>query len=152
MTAAPASASKASKPNTASAPTTSKPQVAGTVGESGDEGKGAKRPKHPLVGNSDPNVYPFASVPGDYNAKKHAPLKKTDFKDEGTFYEWRAGQLEAKAKQMREMATSIRSGGGQAAKQLLKMSQKIDEVKAKLKASGIDPEQLLAQLLSGAKA
>ncbi len=100
-------------------------------------------PKFPQVGNKDPNVYPFKTIPTDYSFDKHAALDKDDFVDRKEYLEYRARGYEHKAAQLREQAKTGKTGGGGKVKRLAKMLDKAEAIKAELAAAGIDVEALL---------
>ena len=109
--------------------------------------KTSKRVKHTLVGNKDAKIYPFATLPTDFDFAKHAGLKKKDFANTGEFFEYKAKECEAKAAAFRVKAKEESTTGGGKAKQkarrLVKMIDKMDELKKQLALQGINVEELL---------
>jgi hypothetical protein len=87
------------------------------------------------------------SMPVGFDAKKHKPLRKKDFKDEPLFLEYQASLLDAKAANLRAHAEKLRTVGSSAssakAKTLVKMQARMAELMAALKAEGMDVEALL---------
>ena len=112
------------------------------------EKKEPKRKEHPLVGKSDPKVYPFSELPGDFDFDAHKPLRKKDFAHEWDYYLYRASFFDWNAARMRKTAEEVKEHGGtkerQAAKRLKAMSSKIAELRQKLEAQGINVDELLA--------
>ena len=88
------------------------------------------------------------AMPDGFSFAKHTALKKGDFKDEAIYCEHRAEQMNFKAKVWNEKAKEIRELGSPSErkkkKQVIKLSQKMDELKKQLAAQGIDVEALLA--------
>jgi len=110
--------------------------------------KSKGRPVFGLVGNKDEKIYPFkAAVPEGYNFKEFKPLKKKDFVDDATYLEYRAAECEAKAVAFKAQAEEARKIGSskdkQKAKRLIKLQEKMDELKKQLQDQGIDVESLL---------
>lgn len=84
-----------------------------------------------------------------YDPTKFAPLKRNNFECESFFMEYQADQLTAKAAKLREDAKKVRELGssntGTKAKTLLKITERMEELIASLKADGFDVDSLLAQ-------
>lgn len=108
------------------------------------------RKAHPSVGNKDTNVYPFKELPGDFDFATMKGLKKKDFATDAAYYEYRAKELEARAAKFRTQAEEAKKMGTSAerknAKRLVKLREKMDELKAQLAAQGVDVESLLNTL------
>lgn len=104
------------------------------------------RVAHPLIGADD--GYPFTAVPEDYDARRHLPIKRSDFADEALFFEWRANLARVAAVRFDKLAAEARATGGTkdraAAKRLVKMSTRMAELIAKLRANGTDVDAILA--------
>ncbi len=103
----------------------------------------------PSVGNKDAKVYPFTkTVPKDFDFKVHKPLKKRDFASDHLFYEFRALEMDNKAVTFRKQAEEAKTLGSSQdrgrAKRLVKMTEKMDELKQQLEAQGVDVKALLA--------
>lgn len=92
--------------------------------------------------------------PADFDAKKHKPLRRSDFKNESVFLRQRADQLEAKAKELRAQADVVEKAGSTAdvakAKRISALTKKVEELKLQLKASGIDVEAMLKAAMGDA--
>jgi hypothetical protein len=103
-------------------------------------------PAFPEVGSEDPNVYPFKTVPTGFDHAKFEALDKKDFAKRSMYLEYRAQALEAKAKQLRELAkTADAKGGTGKASRFAKMMQKAADMRKELEAAGIDVDALLKQ-------
>lgn len=91
---------------------------------------------------------PLTEVPMDFDFSKYRPLKKRDFAEEHMFYEHKAMELEAKAKLYREDAAESKALGSTAdraaARKLVAMTAKLDELRKGLADAGIDVDALLA--------
>lgn len=113
-----------------------------------------KRVAHPAVGSEDKAVYPFDGTPPDFDHDKHKPLKKTDFKNDWQYYEFRAEAHEVAAAKFRKEAQDVKAAGGTKAKtqlnRLRKMAEKAQEIRDMLAAQGMDVEKALADIM-GAK-
>lgn len=88
--------------------------------------------------------------PADFDPKVHKPLRRGDFKNEAPFLERKATELEARARELRREADEARKLGSQAdrakAKKLRAMMDKMEEIKAQLKAQGIDVDAVVKDL------
>lgn len=118
-------------------------------GDGEASGRGApKRPTHPNVGSSDPNVYPFREVPADYDPDTMANLRRRDFAHEATFFDYRANLAERAMNRFRGLAREAREQGDSkqraAAKRLVKMTEKIAALRQQLEAGGVDINEVLA--------
>lgn len=88
----------------------------------------------------------LATVPADYNAKLHKPLREDDFEDPAMYHELRAQEYDRKAAECRAEAAEIRAGGGKstgAAKKLAKLQSQMDEMLAELSGK-LGPEAVEA--------
>jgi len=107
------------------------------------------RQEHPLVGNEDTKVYPFTVVPPDFDPSKHKGLKKKDFAEEATYFEYRAQMAEMAAKAFRVKAEESKAMGSSkdraAGKRLKKMMVKAKELRAQLVAQGVDVDAFLGE-------
>lgn len=123
-------------------PTSAKPTAA-----KGEEKKAPKRIQHPLIGNADPNVYPFTSAPADFDGRKHFPLKKKDFKEEYMFYEWRLSIARQNVEKLEKAVAEAKATGGSkdkaGAKRLVKMAQRLSDLQQKLAAKNVDVGSIL---------
>lgn len=76
----------------------------------------------------------FTEFPSDFNRKTHKPLTRKNFADEGYYYNLKADEFESKAKKFREAAAGLKLVGNvkdkSSAKKLLKMQQKMAELRA----------------------
>ncbi len=133
-----------------------KPSAA-APGTQAPEGKKEKKPKPERV----PRVpYPvpeggLADWPADFDAKKHKPLGRKDFANEGKYLIRKAEHLEKLAAAYRhEAETGERLGGVKdkgRAKKLIKLNEQFEALKNQLAAEGIDVATILAGLQSTAK-
>ena len=102
-----------------------------------------------LVGNKDEKVYPFeVAVPEDFDFATCKSLKKKDFKEDYLYFEFRAEECDFRAAAFREEAAEVKKLGSAKdrgrAKRLIKMTEKMGELKKQLKNQGIDVDKLLA--------
>lgn len=108
------------------------------------------RKAHPSVGNKDTSVYPFKALPEDFDFATMKGLKKKDFATDAAYYEYRAKELEARAAKFRTQAEEAKKMGTgterKNAKRLVKLQEKMAELKAQLSAQGVDVESLLKTL------
>jgi len=88
------------------------------------------------------------AVPEKFDFAKNKPLKKTDFKNEDLFFEYKAAECDAKAIVFRAKAEESKKLGSTKdrakAKRLLKMQEKMAELREQLEADGVNVEELLA--------
>jgi hypothetical protein len=116
------------------------------------EEKAARRPMHPLVGHADPNVWPFAELPSDYDPAAHAPLKKKDFKEEASYYDYRASMARRAVTRFETLAAEARAGGSTkdkaTEKRLARVAAQMEKLKAAIRAGGGDPDAILAKALA----
>lgn len=90
------------------------------------------------------------AVPADYDPKKHKPLGKADFADESIFLELKAQRLEQQAADLRKQAADVKALGSikdrGAAKKLLNLQKRIDELTKDLEGKGVDLTAIKAKL------
>jgi len=101
------------------------------------------------IGNKDPELYPFKdAVPEGFDFKLHRALKKRDFSADYLFYEFRAAEMDYKGSLFRDQAEEAKKLGSAAdrgrAKRLIKLQEKMSELKEQLTAQGINVDELLA--------
>jgi len=104
-----------------------------------------------LVGDKNPEVYPFKeAMPEGFNFKVNKGLRKRDFSADHLFFEYRALEMEAKALTFRAQAEEAKKIGSSAdrnrLKRVIKLQEKMDELKEQLTAQGIDVTKLLAEM------
>jgi len=104
-----------------------------------------------LVGDKNPEVYPFKeAVPEGFNFKVNKTLKKRDFTADHLFYEHRAAEMNFKATLFTAQAEEAKKIGSSAdrnrLKRVIKLQEKMDELKEQLTAQGIDVTKLLAEM------
>ena len=120
----------------------------GTEDAAGKKDKSTGRPVHPHVGNEDQEVYPFSTLPGDFDFGKHKALKKKDFIADHQFFSYRADELRHKADEMTAKAEEAKVLGSTKdrakAKRLRKMQEKMAELRKSLEEDGVDVDALLA--------
>jgi len=102
-----------------------------------------------LVGDKDTNVYPFkVAMPEGFNFKVNKVLKKRDFTADHLFFEHRVAEMEYKAEIFKVQAEEAKKIGSSAdrnrLKRVMKLQEKMDELKAQLTEQGIDVGALLA--------
>jgi len=106
------------------------------------------RVAHELVNTKDKG-WPFETAPDDFSTKKHQPLKKTDFREDWFYHDWKAIEFDRMATQSRERADVSRKMGTGAQRKdrgkLLKLRARMAELAAALEADGVDVEALLAE-------
>lgn len=114
----------------------------GTKNEDGKREK-KKREKYPVPEDG------LEAWPEDFDASKHKPLKKTDFKNEAVWLDRKAEEAEEKAKRYRQEAETVRKIGStkdqKKAKKLLKVQSELAELRKALAADGVDVDALLAE-------
>lgn len=125
--------------------TSAKPTVRPTPAKSKSKG----RVQFKLVGNKDTEVYPFkVSLPEDFDFKTNKSLKKRDFTADYLFYEYRALECDFKAAAFRIVAEEVKKLGSakdrSSAKRLVKLQEKMAELKTQLTEQGVDVDELLA--------
>lgn len=138
------------KKNTPAKPTTVKPTP-----EKSKDKKG--RTEFKLVGHKDEKVYPFqVAMPEGFDFKINKPLKKRDFTADHLFYEYRALEMEFKAVGFRAQAEEAKKLGSakdrSSAKRLIKLQDKMGELKEQLTKQGVNVEELLANAAKEAAA
>jgi len=107
----------------------------------------------PQVGNKDEKIYPFdVAMPEGFNWKQHKSLKKRDYTADHLFYEFRALECDHKAILFRAQAEESQKLGSAKdrgrAKRLIKLQEKMAELKSQLTAQGVDVEELLLSALA----
>lgn len=140
-----------------------------TEGAEDEEPKG--RPDHPSVGSEDKDIYPFrypaerveagdkliseadpGNFPADYDFATHAGLRKKDFGNDFSYFTYKAKRAEHEAKKFTAKAEEALKLGGITtdgdAKKFLRIAGKLDELREVLAAKGLDPNELLQQLLA----
>jgi hypothetical protein len=100
------------------------------------------------VGSKDTSVYPFkVAVPEGFNFKTNKQLKKKDFASAELYFNFRAAEMDAKAQSFRDQAIIAKAEGTGTergkAKRLIKLTEKMAELKKQLQEQGIDVEELL---------
>jgi len=106
------------------------------------------RPVFDLVGSKDAKVYPFqTSVPDGYDFAAHKSLKKRDFAAEWLYLEFRAKDMDYRAEKFRKQAEASKKLGSVAdrakAKRLVRLQDKMEELKKQLQEQGVDVDSLL---------
>lgn len=91
-----------------------------------------------------------AAMPAGWDGKVHLPLKRGDFENPADYYNLTADRLEAKAKKLREQASSEAQLGSTAdrkkAKRMKSLFEKFNEMQKELKEAGMSEEQIKAIL------
>lgn len=117
----------------------------GTKDDKAKKEKKSKRVVHPSVVAKDHAK--LTEVPKDFDFSKNRPLRRKDFADDGKFFLYKAAECDAKAADFRKKAEEAgKLGAGKEkgkAKRLLKMQEKMAELKKQLSEQGIDVEALL---------
>lgn len=110
--------------------------------------KSAGKTVFKLVGSKDSKEYPFTEVePEGFDFKVHKSLKKRDFAADHLYYLYRAKELDSKAAAFRKQAEeaeklgSVKDRGRM--KRLVKLQDKVAELKQQLEDQGVDVEELL---------
>lgn len=136
-----------------------KPQVpaAPQVKTTPEKPKRSKKKVFENVGSKDEKIYPFTeAIPEGFDFKLHKSLKKKDFKEDYLYFEHRAAECEIKAVAYRDEAAEVKKLGSAkargSAKRLVKMQDKMSELKKQLSEQGIDVEALLAKAKAEAEA
>lgn len=90
-----------------------------------------------------------ATVPEDFDPKKHKALRRTDFVKESTYFRLRADTFETKAKELRAQADLSDKLGTDAdrakATKLRNMAAKMAELRTHLEKQGIDVSEILGE-------
>ena len=103
-----------------------------------DESTKVKRsPKSPY-----PHQEPLQEVPPDFNPSKHAPLKKSDFAHEKTYFTMKAEEFEAKAARMRRAAQDSEKYGNADVRKKKRRFDRLAETLAELKAQLLSEDNL----------
>jgi len=86
-------------------------------------------------------------IPDGFDFKVHKVLKKKNFKDDAMYYDHVAAGLDWKAKLFRSKAEECRKLGSPAERakkrQMIRLNEKMEELKAQLTEQGIDVKALL---------
>jgi hypothetical protein len=103
-----------------------------------------------LVGNKNADVYPFkVPVPENFDFDTFKALKKRDFASDEMFYRYRAAEMEHKAAGFITKAEEAKKMGSAAdrgkAKRLIKLQEKMAELKKQLTEQGVNVDELLEQ-------
>jgi len=109
---------------------------------------GKARTELKLVGSENEDLYPFkVAQPEDFDFEVHKSLKKRDFTADHLFYEHKALEMDFKAKNFRAQAEEAKRLGSAkdrvSARRLLKLQDKMSEIKAQLTEQGVDVNALL---------
>lgn len=91
----------------------------------------------------------FEAWPADFDAKKHKPLRRVDFKDHRTWLTQKAEQAEKAAAAFRKEIEEITAAGGTKsmakAKKMVRVQAERDLLMEALKKSGVNVDELLAE-------
>jgi len=122
-----------------------------TVKPTPEKKRKAGRVVFDLVGDKNPEVYPFKeAMPEGFNFKVNRGLRKRDFTADHLFFEYRALEMDAKAIIFRAQAEEAKKIGSSAdrnrLKRVIKLQEKMNELKEQLSAQGIDVDKLLADM------
>lgn len=94
-----------------------------------------------------PHTDPLSAVPADFNPKIHLPLGRKDFVDEGCWFLVKADYFDKMAAKMRHMADESKKLGNikerAKAKRLIKMTERLAELRKELEAQGINVDDVL---------
>lgn len=89
----------------------------------------------------------LTAIPDDFDPKKHVPLQRKAFADDGLFWEMRAVHAEKQAVEYRRRAEESKRLGGvkdkAKAKQLIRMVERLEALKKQLADQGLDPAAIL---------
>jgi hypothetical protein len=89
-----------------------------------------------------------AEIPTDFDSKKHLPLSRKDFAEEHLYFTLRAAQYMKQVKFFEAKAEDAKKTGNVAdkarARRLLKMQEKMAELRAQLEGQGVDVDTLLS--------
>lgn len=126
-------------------PTSAKPAKPTTTAVPKPKG----RQEFKLVGSKDDKVYPFkVAMPEGFDFATNKPLKKRDYSADYLFYEYRALEMDFKAATFRKQAEEAKKLGSakdrSRAKRLVKLQEKMDELKKQLTEQGVDVNELLS--------
>lgn len=109
-----------------------------------------KRNEHPLVGHADSQTYPFGATPPDFDFAKHTRLRKHDFTADHLYFTYKAEESEVIAADFRDKAEEARSFGTtkerSAARRLVKMVDKLAELRMTLEAGGVNVDEMLERV------
>ncbi len=104
----------------------------------------AKERKEFPIDLNDTKNFPFKTAePEGFSHAAHVSLKRKDFTNEKLFYLYRAADLDYKANVYRRKSEECVLGGGAKGKRLIKMQEKMVELRAMLEADGINVDELL---------
>ena len=121
--------------------TKSSPSTSAQVSEKAPKAKKEKQPKVKLPKYQIPESG-LTTVPKDFDPAKFARLSRKDFAEDFNFFEFRADQMEKDAKELRAKAKLQRSLGSseqrKALNSFVKGTKKLEELKARLLAEGVD--------------
>lgn len=88
----------------------------------------------------------LTAIPADFDVNIHQQLRKKDFKTEDIYFEFRAEQAEAEAKDWRSKVETFRKFGDaeqrKAAMKYKALASRIAELREQLKAANIDVSEL----------
>lgn len=132
--------------------------VAAKPGEKGPEAA-EKKPKIKRVpyGQRDAEgelLTKLTGKPADFNPKQHEGLKRKDFASLADFLDFRASEVEAHAKALRQQAADERSGVGKVTKgkqkRLINLHSQYEALMKELQAAGVDVQAALANAAKAA--
>ena len=100
---------------------------------------------------------PYAvAVPKNFSFVTYKPLKKKNFTTEALYFEHRAAQAEHQVKVFKDKAEESRTLGStkerRQKKQVVKLANKMEELKATLTSQGVDVEAILKAAAAERKA
>lgn len=104
-----------------------------------------KRQPHPDVARAKD---PLEREPETFDFEKNAPIKRKQFASDAFYFEYVARTYDWRAGKLRERAEASRTLGSgkekQKRKRLMKLQDKLAELKAELEKDGVDVDALLA--------
>lgn len=120
------------------------------------EGDGGKKkggkPKHPLVGSDDREIYPFRELPADFDPDTHKRLGKKDFATAVAYFTYAVTEDERKLERTKQKLQDAKDGKGDNLannkKRLATMASKMQDLRVQLEAQGIDVDEFLAAAAS----
>jgi hypothetical protein len=113
-----------------------------------------KRPGRTSMPHPAGTAYPFdAAVPVGYNWATMKLLHKKDFATNTLFFEYKAAECDVKKAAFLKAAEAAKKGpkAAGAAKKLVKMQEKMIELRKTLTDQGINVDEMLAQMAAQAK-
>ena len=121
--------------------------------------KAAKAPRVPYPGLKDEagNDVKLASadIPADFNPRQHLPLQRKHFASEDLYFTVRANHARKQAAFFDAKAEEAKKVGNVAdkarARRLIKMQEKMAELRKQLEAQNIDVDELLAKVAPAPK-